>query len=259
MADRPRAATLRKRLNSGELIRATWLTAADTYCTEVMANAGWDALVVDLQHGVVDYQAAVPMLQVMATKPVIPMARVPWNHPPDIMRMLDAGVAGIICPMINNAPAAKAFVGACRYAPEGYRSVGPNRVLLDLGLATPDYVAQGRDPVVAIAMIETREAIDNLNDILATPGLDAVYVGPSDLAVSLGLSPQADPSHPDVLAAMDKVVGHAAEHGIAVGCHVGSAEAALAMVARGFRFVTVANDVRFMARAATQAVAAMSK
>lgn len=258
MVDKPRAAALRTRWASGELVRATWLTMANSYGAEVMAGAGWDALVVDLQHGVVDYPAAVSMLQAMAAKPVIPMARVPWNHPPDIMRILDAGAAGVICPMINDGEAAKAFVGACRYAPDGYRSVGPNRALLDQGLATADYVAAGRDSVVAIAMIETREAIGNLDEILTTPGLDAVYVGPSDLAVSLGFSPQADPDRPEVLTAMDTVVARAEEHGIPVGCHVGSAEAALLMAARGYRFVTVANDVQLMTQAAAQTLAALS-
>lgn len=259
MIEKPRAAALRKRWDSGDLVRATWLTIANSYSAEIMAAAGWDALVIDLQHGVVDYQAAVTMLQALATKPVIPMARVPWNHAPDIMRVLDAGVAGVICPMINDGEACKAFVGACRYAPDGYRSVGPNRLLIDQEVATPDYVAQGRDPVVAIAMVETRDAIDNLDDILATPGLDAVYVGPSDLAVSLGLSPQADPTHKEVLAAMDKVVARAKAHGIAVGCHVGSAEGALAMADRGFRFVTVANDAQLMAQAAARTLGTLSK
>src|SRR5918911_151717 len=150
-----------------------WLSIPDGFAAEVSAHQGWDSLTIDLQHGLVDYQAAVRMLQGISTTPVIPLARVPWNEPGVIMKMLDAGCYGIICPMISTRAECEAFVRACRYAPHGYRSIGPTRATIYAG---SDYAANANATVITMAMIETREAIDNLDDILSTPGLDAIYV-----------------------------------------------------------------------------------
>ncbi|MCH7735699.1 MAG: hypothetical protein IH961_10865 [Chloroflexi bacterium] len=159
-----------------------WLGIPSSYSAEVMAHQGWDSLVVDLQHGVVDYQTAVTMLQAVSTTDVVPMARVPWLEPGIIMKMLDAGCYGIICPMVNTRAEAEAFVGACRYAPDGYRSYGPVRATLYAGA---DYQANANATVLALAMIETAKALENLDEIVSVPGLDGVYIyGPQGGPVS---------------------------------------------------------------------------
>ena len=150
-----------------------------------MAHQGFDSLTIDMQHGVVDYQVAVSMLQGISTPGVIPLARVPWNDPARLMKILDAGAYGVICPMINTAQEAEAMVQACKYPPRGFRSWGPVRASLYAG---SDYGDHANDDIIVMPMIETAEALKNLDDILSVDGVDAIYVGPSDLTLALGSS-----------------------------------------------------------------------
>ena len=160
-----------------------WLGIPSSASAESMARCGWDSLVVDLQHGLVDYTDAVPMLQAISQTDTTPMARVPWNMPDIIMKLLDAGAYGIVCPMINTPAECEEFIQNCRYAPRGRRSFGPIRAVMYAGA---DYWKYANETILTIAMIETQQALDNLDEILKTPGLDAIYVGPSDLGLSLG-------------------------------------------------------------------------
>ncbi len=234
-----------------------WLKISDPFSAEVMAHAGWDSLTIDLQHAPVDYQAALPVLQAISTTETTPLARVPWNEPGIIMKMLDLGCYGVICPMVNTRADAEAFVRACRYPsqeyPDGYRSYGPDRALLYAG---PDYARHANETVIAMAMIETREALEHLDSILSVPGLDAVYVGPADLSQSLGDEPHMDVTEPHLVAAVDGILAAAREHGVAVGIATGSPEYARQMVGKGFRFVTVLSDTRLMASKAAEVIAA---
>ena len=211
----------------GGFVLNGWLHIASPFATELMAHAGWDSLTVDLQHGPVDYQAALSMLQAMSASNVTPFARVPWNEPGIIMKLLDAGSYGIICPMVNTRAQCEAFVGACRYPPQGYRSYGPTRATLYAGA---DYPEHANDTVITMAMIETQEALDNLDDILAVPGLDAIYVGPADLAQNLGGKPHTDYTEPGLLAVLDRIVSAACARGVVAGIHTGSPAYALQMV-----------------------------
>ena len=181
-----RANGVRELWRAGKPVINSWLGIPSSFSAEVMAHAGWDSLVVDMQHGMIDYQVMVTMLQGISTTETMPLVRVPWNDPAHIQKALDAGAYGIICPMINNRAEAEKFVGSMRYAPLGYRSSGPIRASLYGGA---DYHAKANDIVVAFGMIETVEAMNNLDEILSTPGLDAVYVGPSDLSISMGYNP----------------------------------------------------------------------
>ena len=165
-----------------------WLGIPSSVAAENMAQAAWDCLTVDLQHGLVDYQTALTMLQAISTTPTVPFARVPWLEPGIIMKLLDAGAYGIVCPMINSRAECEALVGACRYAPKGYRSFGPVRATWYAGA---DYFKHANDTVVAMAMIETKQAVEKLDEILSVPGLDALYVGPNDLAITLGCGPSS--------------------------------------------------------------------
>ncbi len=228
-----------------------WLGIPSAFAAETMAHQGWDSLTVDLQHGVIDYQVAVTMMQAISTTQVVPLARVPWNDPGAIMKVLDAGAYGVICPMVNSRADAETFVGACRYPPDGYRSCGPIRAMLYAGA---DYVEKANETILAIAQIETAEAIDNIDEIASTPGLDALYVGPVDLGLSYGFAAKFDRTEPEVVAAIDKVVDAAARHGVVAGIHNATAAYARRMIDQGYRFVTVLSDVRILAAAARDIV-----
>ena len=220
-----------------------WLSAPCIYTAEVMARAGWDSLTVDTQHGLVGYESAAAMLTAMfPCAQTAPLVRVPWLDEGDIMKALDAGAMGIICPMVNTGEDAERFVSATRYPPRGRRSFGPARAKF----YGDDYPARANDETVAIAMIETREAMENLDAILKTPDLDAVYIGPSDLANSLGYEPRFDPVEPAVVSAMDEIVAAARGRNVVAGVHTASPEYARKMFEKGCLFATVASDLRLM-------------
>jgi 4-hydroxy-2-oxoheptanedioate aldolase len=235
----------------GGVVLNGWLHVPSSFSAEVMAHAGWDSLTIDLQHGPPDVGGVIPMFQAISTTDVVPFARVNWNDPGTIMKILDAGCYGVICPMIEGREDAEAFVGACRYPPDGYRSYGPFRANLYGG---PDYAANANETVVTMAMIETREALEDLDGILNVPGLDGIFVGPSDLGQSLGLGPGMDREEPELAEAIDRVVGSARERGLGAGIFTGSTEYAGRMIDKGFNFINVSSDVRLMADAASAAV-----
>ena len=160
----------------------------------------------------------------------------------------------VICPMVNTREDAEKLVAATRYAPQGGRSFGPVRALLYGGA---DYPKHANDTVVRFAMIETRQALDNLEDILRVEGLDAVYIGPSDLSLSLGCTPTFDDVDPPVAEAIDYVVAKARERGVVAGIHNGTPEAALKRIAKGFQFVTISSDARLIAAGSQQILARM--
>lgn len=229
-----------------------WLAVPNSFSAEVMAHAGWDSLTIDLQHGVQDYATSIAMLQAISTTATVPLARVPWNEPGIIMKMLDAGCYGIICPMINGADDAHEFVSACRYIPRGRRSFGPIRASIYGG---SDYATHANDEIVTFAMIETREALDNYDAILAVEGVDAVYVGPADLSLALGCTPKFDQDEKPVVEALELIVRKAREKGIVAGIQNGTAAYARKMVDLGYQFVTVASDARILAARAAEIVA----
>ena len=233
-----------------------WLAIPSAFSAEVMAHQGFDSLTIDMQHGVVDYQVAVTMLQAIATTPVIPLARVPWNDPGRLMKILDAGVYGVICPMINTRAEAEALVAACKYPPRGYRSWGPVRASLYAGA---DYGDHANQDLLVIPMIETAEALKNLDAILSVPGVDAVYVGPSDLSLALGCKPRLDQTDPPVVEAQERIVEACKRHGVVAGIHNNTAAYALTMIEAGYQFVTLASDSRFLAARAGEEVTAVRK
>ncbi len=240
----------------GDTVVNGWLSIPSAFSAEVMAHQGFDTLTIDMQHGVVDYQAAVTMLQAVSTTPTIPLLRVPWNDPGLIMKVLDAGVYGVICPMINTRVQAEALVRACKYPPAGYRSFGPVRASLYAGL---DYGDHANANLLVIPMIETREAVENLDDILSVPGIDAVYVGPADLSLSLGCKPRLDQTDPPVVEAQQRIADTCKRHGVIAGLHNNTPAYALKMIEQGYRFVTIASDSRFLAARASEEVAAVRK
>ncbi len=245
---------LRSLWKSGGAAVNGWLAIANSFSAETMAHQGWDSLTIDLQHGVVDYQAMVGMLQAISTTPTVPVVRVPWLEPGILMKSLDAGAYGVICPMVNTRQDAQNLVAWTHYAPQGTRSFGPVRALLYGGA---DYPQHANDTIVAFAMIETAKALDNLDDILSVEGLDAIYIGPSDLSIALGCKPAFDDLEPKAAEAVDHILERAKAHGVVAGIHNGSTEAALARIAKGFQFTTVSSDARLMAAGAQQVLSKM--
>jgi len=223
-----------------------WLSIPSPVTAEILAMQDFDSLTVDLQHGLVDYQSALTLFQAVHGWGRTALARVPWNEPGIIMKMLDAGALGIICPMINTADDASRFVGACLYHPDGYRSTGPTRA----GLIHDNYFAQANGTIITLAMVETVQAVGNVDAICATPKLTGIYVGPGDLAVSMGKAPGLDPTDPEVLAHIDTVLAAVKKAGLKIGIHCLTPAYARRMVDKGFDFVTLASDVRMMTAAA---------
>jgi 4-hydroxy-2-oxoheptanedioate aldolase len=231
-----------------------WLAIADGFSAETMAHQGWDSLTVDLQHGIVDYQSMVGMLQAISTTPTVPVVRVPWLEPASLMKALDAGAYALICPMVNTRDEAARLVAWTTYAPRGKRSFGPMRGLLYGG---PDYPQHADATIVRFAMIETAQALDNLDAILSVEGIDAIYIGPSDLSLALGCTPTFDDVEPPVAQAIDHILDRALAHGRVAGIHNGTPESALARIAKGFRFVTVGSDARLLAAGSQQILGRM--
>ena len=231
-----------------------WLAIPNSFAAEVMAHQGWDTLTIDLQHGVIDYAQMLTMLQAISTTPTVPIVRVPWLEPGIVMKALDAGAYGVIAPMVSTREDAQKLVSYTHYAPRGARSFGPVRASLYGGA---DYAAHANDTVVAFAMIETAQALDNLDAILSVEGLDAIYIGPSDLSLALGCKPVFDDVEPKVAQAIEHIVERAKAHGVQAGIHNGRPDVALGRIAKGFRFVTVSSDARILAAGSQELLGAM--
>jgi len=222
---------------SGAQALGAWITTSSSISAEVAASAGYEYVCLDMQHGLMDYSDTVPMLQALTTGTATPVVRVPENHASHIGKALDAGAMGIIIPMVNTVAQCEAAVAACRYAPDGSRSYGPSRVI---GVEGADYFQHANNDVSCIPMIETEEALTNLDDILAVPGVDAIYVGPADLAISQGLAPGT--KEPAFLDALDAIVAACDRHGVVPGIHA-TPVTARDRLDRGFRMVTVTADL----------------
>ena len=243
---------LKEIIKNGKAVINGWLQIPNSFSAEVMAKQGWDSLTIDMQHGVVDYPNALQMLQAISTTDTVPMARVNWNEPGQIMKILDAGSYGVICPMVSNKDQAEKFVQACMYPPAGYRSFGPIRGMLYGG---SDYGDYANDELLKIAMIETKEALDNLDAIMKTPGVDGIYIGPADLSLAINEKPSFDKSENDpVYSVIMKILEHAKKNNIFAGIHNMTPEYAQKMIEKGFQLVTVGSEQRFMTAGAKDAV-----
>lgn len=231
-----------------------WLSIGNSFTAEIMAAQGYDSICIDLQHGAIDYQTALLMLQAVRASPAVPLVRVPWLEPGIIMKALDAGAYGIICPMINSAEQAAEFVSCVRYPPLGKRSFGPTRANFSAGA---NYATEANGEMLAFAMVETSEAMENLDAIAGTPGLDGIYVGPADLALSLAqgrLPPGFDREEREMLVALHRILQACRTAGIRAALHCGTADYAAKAVGWGFDMTTLSNDVRMLAGAAEAGV-----
>jgi len=206
---------------------------------ELMVAPGVDYICIDQQHGLIDYPEMLNMLRAVEGRGAVPFTRVPANESWMFGKALDAGVQGVIVPLVNSGADARKAVAACRYGTAGTRSYGPIRAAMAMN--SRDIAVLG-DEVLCFAMVETREGLAKLDEIVSTPGLDGIYIGPADLALGLGLSPDLDKSEPEHVAAVDSILAACQRHGLVPGIQCGSGLAARRQVERGFRFVTFAKD-----------------
>jgi 4-hydroxy-2-oxoheptanedioate aldolase len=229
--------SLREKWAAGDETLGLWLSLPNFVSAEITARQPVDYVCVDTQHGVIDYQTSAAMIQAIDLAGGTPIVRVPWNEPGIIGKSLDAGAHGVVVPMVNTRAEAEAVVRSARYAPEGSRSWGP----VMAGLRHADNRAWAAENVAVIPMIETAEAIANLDEILSVPGIDAIYVGPADLAISLGLGPYGNDGNAIFDDALATIVAACRAHGVVPGIH---ATGPLTPVRRqqGFRMITVTSD-----------------
>ena len=237
---------------------AGWISTGNTYIVEVMANAGFDALVVDAQHGMgITFDQVAVCLQTISTTDTVPFVRVPWNRPEYMQYALDAGAYGIIVPLVNSYEEAARAGDACRYPPLGHRSGGANRVRFYGG---PEYDKCANEEIICLVMIETITAVERLEEIAKAPGIDGFYIGPGDLALSLGLQrgPDAikDPKH---IEACQRVLDVAKATGL-VPCHHSSGpEEAVRLIADGFMMCQVGSDVSMVATGSSAALRSLTE
>jgi 4-hydroxy-2-oxoheptanedioate aldolase len=238
---------------AGQQTVGGWLSLSNAHSAESMAHAGFDWVVVDLQHGLLDYSDLRTMLPAISTSGTTPLVRVSANNPAEIMKALDAGALGVIVPMVNNRAEAEAAVAATKYPPAGSRSFGPIRAALYGGVG---YAAEANDQIACIVMVETREGIEKVEEIAATPGLGGIYIGPSDLALALGLPPKGDTDNALHLETVGKILAACRKHKVPAGIHTSGLAWTQKRLAAGFDFVTLGSDIGFMMQAATADLAA---
>lgn len=244
---------LRAKKAAGEPIVNAWLSIGAPYAAEAIAHQGFDSATIDCQHGMIGFDLAVTMLQAISATPAIPMVRPSGLHPTEIMRFLDAGSYGIICPMISTVDDAAMLVRSCRYPPFGERSFGPARGLLYGGT---DYLDHADREILVLAMIETVSGLENIDAILSVEGLDGIYVGPNDLGMALGRRPANEPDDELVSSAIEHVRERTAAHGLISGIFCSNGPAAAMRIRQGFDLVTPGNDAALLRGAMAQAVAA---
>lgn len=240
---------LRQRLEAGEKIVNGFCSTPSAILAEFLARQGFDSLTLDLQHGLIDYQTSLTMLQAIAGTGIPTICRVPWNDPIPVMKALDAGFEAIICPMINSREEAEKFGSYARYAPRGVRSFGPTRSLNVFG---PSYSEVANDQIVTLAMIETETAVNHLEDILTVPEIDGIYIGPADLTLSMGFAPSILVTEPKVIDTIEYIRAATKRKDKFVGIHCSSGAAVAEMLAQGFDIATISTDIRIFVAAVQQ-------
>ncbi len=190
-------------LKDGKKVLAAWLQMASPYAAEIFARAELDVLMVDMEHGPNDILSLIAQFRAMGHCKTVPYVRAPWNDMVTIKRILDAGAYGILIPYVNTAQEAREAVSYCKYPTEGVRGVAPSPRAAGTGMHSKNYMNHANDEILVMTAVETMEAVDNIQDLISVEGLDGIFIGPMDLATSMGHF--CDPSHPDVKAAIEKV------------------------------------------------------
>jgi len=240
----------------GKAAVGTWMVLGSPITAEILARMGFDWVVIDTEHGAIDIGTMQSIIQTVNATDAVPMVRVPWNDPALIKRALDAGAWGLVIPMVNSREEAMRAVQATRYPPQGIRSYGGPRARLYGGV---DYFEHANEEIALIVQIEHIEAVNHVDEILSVEGVDAYFIGPSDLAISMGIKPGLDQTNPDHVAAITKVIEAGKKHGVPGGLHVGSAEAVNERIAQGCQFIALSSDEGFLRGGASVALSKVAK
>jgi len=244
---------LKRRLKAGQQVHGIWVTVESPMVTELLSTLGFDYFVFDTEHSPLDIFQAQTLMQAMRPMGTTPIVRVWWNDIVAIKRALDIGAYGVVVPWVNNKEQAEMAVKACRYAPKGLRGCGPRRA----ALGDPDYLKTADEEILVIAQIETKEAVENIEDIVSVDGIDVTYIGPADLSASYGHL--GDMSNPEVQKAIDRVFDVSKKAGVATGVHQGAGKTIMDRVKKGYNFVTVGSDLDFVRAGATQTLRQLGK
>ena len=237
---------VRHKLKKGEPSVGTWLSLANTTAAGLMARTGFDWLTVDLEHSPVNFETAASSFAIIAANGKVPLARVPWNTGENIKRVLDSGAYGILVPMVNTRADAEAVVAAARYAPLGSRSIGGQLHAANFETDASTYYSKANDEILVVVMLEQKQAVENADEILSVPGIDAFFIGPNDLHNSYGKPPAFESNAPEFVHALEHLLKMGKKHNVPAGIHVADAEAAGRRIKQGFQFVAVASELGMM-------------
>lgn len=241
--------TVKAKVKRGEPSVGTWVSSGSPLITEALAHTDFDWLTIDLEHNAIDLQDCVNCLYAMSYTDKVPFVRVPWNDPQIIKRVLDIGALGVVIPDVKNPEEAEQAVKASRYAPDGFRGIGSTRGQLYYGA---DYYQKANEEVCVVLMIEDVEAVEKIDDIMQVPGVDVCFIGPNDLASSLGVPLGLDNPHPDHKAAVRKVLEAGKRHGVPVGIHCASPQELARRIDEGFTWLPIGSDIRLLRLIADQ-------
>lgn len=234
-----------------------WLGLCSSYSAELIAGAGFDWLLIDGEHAPNNVQTTLTQLQAIAPYPSQPVVRPPWNDPVIIKQLLDIGAQTLLLPMVQNAEQAQQAVRSTRYPPAGIRGVGSALARASRWNRIPDYLKRANDEMCVIVQVETREAINNLADILQVEGIDGVFIGPADLSADMGFS--GNPNHPEVNSVIEKAIVQIRTAGVAPGILMAAPDVADHYLKLGALFVAVGVDTTLLARGAEALAARFGK
>src|SRR5579862_6495192 len=249
---RPNA--VKRALKAGQPSVGTWLSLGSITASRFLARAGFAWLNVDIEHSLVDWETATHIFAAVADAGCVALARVPSCRHDHIKRVLDNGAHGIVVPMVNSRAEAEAAVAAALYPPAGNRSVGGSVHAMNFGTTSVDYFAHANDEVLVILQCEHIKAVEDADAIFSVPGIDAIFVGPNDLAASMRSKDNKPPSAKATKEAMDHILATCKKHGVAAGLHTGGADEANARIEEGWQFIAITSELKMMLNGAAAEV-----
>ena len=243
-----RANHVRRRLKAGEPSVGTWLSLPSPEAAEYVSRLGFDWLVIDAEHNPIDIRTLAQMFAAMAASGSAPMVRIPWNSPENFKRVLDAGAWGVVVPMVNTREEAEQAVSAARYYPDGTRSVGGGRFPMSFEAGAEEYFRHANEQILVVLQIEHIQGVENADAILSVPGVDACFIGPNDLAASmgLGLGVPLESDDPRLMDAIAEIRHACIRNGVAPGIHCSGAAGVNQRIGEGFQFCALASELRYM-------------
>jgi 4-hydroxy-2-oxoheptanedioate aldolase len=243
---------VREKLKRGEASVGTWLTIPSVITAGMMARTGFDWLTVELEHTPMNHETAAASFAIIAACGKVPLARIPWNSVENIKRVLDTGAYGVVVPMVNTKADAEAVVSAARYAPLGNRSIGGQLHASNFETDASTYYSRANEEILVVVMLEQVQAVENADEILSVPGIDAFFIGPNDLHNSMGKPPAFESDAPEFVQALEHLLAVGRKRGVPSGIHVADAAAAQRRITQGFQFIAVGSETGMMLAKASE-------